>query len=375
MGTRHKHWRPKEKIVYSKSAADKAVELENRKERLLASDAFTDLSDKRVEELAMLMEEADFKEGEFLCKIKDPSECFWYIRKGAVDVISGEGKKLATLPRGVITGEIGMIKKVTRTATLRCSKASVIMRINRPDYDAMVEKQRLLIESPSYAALINTGLFKGWTLRLTVTVLDVTKVKTFNAGDVIMNKGDLPDFMYIIEEGGVLIHVEPPPPAKAFKLTYGPGKYFGERALLNDTVRAATVLADSAGCKCLALDKKSFVKYFMATKAKFEFNIMSNERIMQKNNPKSKMLTSHVERRGSVRNSVFEYHPIKGKADPDDASSAAASGDSISAEMDSDESPPDSSEMHILLNPVRWLDWVPGVGGPSSPSSSESSSS
>lgn len=368
IGGTQKTWRPKDKVLYSKSAADKAVELENRKDRLLASNVFEELSDKRVEELVMLMEEADFKEGEYLCKIRDPSDCFWYIRKGEVDVISGEGKKLATLPKGVIAGEIGMIRNVTRTATLRCTKASVIMRINRSDYNAVVEKQRLLTESPSYSALMNTGLFKGWTSRLTMTVMDVTKVKKFKAGDVIMRKGDLPDFMYIIEEGGVLVDIESDPPAKGFQVSLGPGRYFGEKALLNDGVRGNTVSADSAGCRCLALDKKSFAKYFLATKAKFEFNIMSNERNMQKNDPTKKMLTSHGSRRGSVRNNVLDYHPVGKNNDSESSSRVSASGDEV-ANADADAA---SGETHILLNPVRWLEWVPGIGagaaaGPSDP--------
>ena len=357
-----KHWRSKDKIRYSKSAADKALELEVRKSQLLNSDAFQELSEGRVQDLLNLMEEADFHEGEFLCKIKDASECFWYIRKGAIDVISGEGKKLAVLPKGTLTGEIGMIKNVPRTATLRVNKASVIMRINRADYNAILEKQASLMKTAAYAALMRTGLFQGWTSRLTMTMLEVMKPKVFKDGEIIMKKGDPPDFMYVIEEGGVLVHIDRKPPAEWVSLKVG--QYFGEKALLNDGVRGATVSGGPSGCKCLAMDKKSFQRFFMRTKAKFEMNIMINEHNMKKNSPTANLLQMHEHRRDFSRvNNVRDAHPARENQLTELDSPAPVD---LSNEEEGTEGAAGENEGALtikILNPVNWFGWVPGLGG------------
>ena len=98
------------------------------------------------------------------------------------------------------------------------------------------------------------------------------------AGTVICKQGDLPDFIYFIVDGNVNIVKEITVSTKnrwpkagggyeeqvrsfvnKFKiLEIGPGKYFGEIAIVNNTCRAATVQAKD-DCILLALDKFEFL--------------------------------------------------------------------------------------------------------------------
>jgi len=43
-------------------------------------------------------------------------------------------------------------------------------------------------------------------------------------------------------------------------MEYSAGDYFGERALLKNETRAATVIANSSPTKCMVLDRRSFVR-------------------------------------------------------------------------------------------------------------------
>lgn len=43
-------------------------------------------------------------------------------------------------------------------------------------------------------------------------------------------------------------------------MDYSAGDYFGERALLKNETRAATVVAKSTPTKCMVLDRRSFVR-------------------------------------------------------------------------------------------------------------------
>jgi voltage-gated potassium channel len=70
------------------------------------------------------------------------------------------------------------------------------------------------------------------------------------AKHIIVQKGEPADSMFFIMAGEV--EVEVPNPVRL-----GPGQYFGEIALLRDTVRTATVMARKE-CQLLALDAADF---------------------------------------------------------------------------------------------------------------------
>jgi voltage-gated potassium channel len=71
------------------------------------------------------------------------------------------------------------------------------------------------------------------------------------AHNIIVQKGEPADSMFFIMAGEVEVEVPPHP------VRLGPGQYFGEIALLRDTVRTATVKARKE-CQLLALDAADF---------------------------------------------------------------------------------------------------------------------
>lgn len=79
-------------------------------------------------------------------------------------------------------------------------------------------------------------------------VADAFKEEWFEADDFIIRQGDKDDNsnFYMIIEGSCVatITTQPGTPAVEVK-QYGPGDYFGERALLKDCERAANIVAKS----------------------------------------------------------------------------------------------------------------------------------
>lgn len=63
----------------------------------------------------------------------------------------------------------------------------------------------------------------------------------FAAGETIFQQGEAGDFLYIITSGEVAVIQEEPEQGPKMIAKLGPGEYFGEMALLNDTPRIATV--------------------------------------------------------------------------------------------------------------------------------------
>jgi hypothetical protein len=77
---------------------------------------------------------------------------------------------------------------------------------------------------------------------------------TVAPGEVLIREGDAGDRFYVIEDGEVVVSLNGRPVA-----TLGPGKYFGEIALMHDTPRNATVTAVTSAT-LLALDRVEFLE-------------------------------------------------------------------------------------------------------------------
>ena len=82
-------------------------------------------------------------------------------------------------------------------------------------------------------------------------IANLLKRQVVPAQFAIVRRGERADSMYFILDGEVEVDVQPAP------LRLGRGQYFGELALLNDTVRNATVTTVS-DCELLSLDAADF---------------------------------------------------------------------------------------------------------------------
>jgi CRP-like cAMP-binding protein len=76
----------------------------------------------------------------------------------------------------------------------------------------------------------------------------------YEAGQVIFNQGDQGDCMYVILEGDVRIET-----TDRLIDTISEGEIFGEMALVDDSPRSASAVADSR-CKVVPIDKSRFTR-------------------------------------------------------------------------------------------------------------------
>jgi CRP/FNR family transcriptional regulator, cyclic AMP receptor protein len=78
------------------------------------------------------------------------------------------------------------------------------------------------------------------------------KERTFSAGETVTSEGSSGVGFFVIESGNAKVTV-----GGADRRTLGPGDYFGEVALLNESARTATITADS-DLKCYGLTSWEF---------------------------------------------------------------------------------------------------------------------
>jgi CRP/FNR family cyclic AMP-dependent transcriptional regulator len=78
------------------------------------------------------------------------------------------------------------------------------------------------------------------------------KQRTFNAGDTVTSEGTSGVGFFVIEDGEATVSV-----AGDERRKLGPGDYFGEVALLNESARTATITADT-DLRCYGLTSWEF---------------------------------------------------------------------------------------------------------------------
>ena len=86
---------------------------------------------------------------------------------------------------------------------------------------------------------------------------DAVQEEKFSAGDYIIRQGAAGDRFFMVSEGSAIATKLQADGTQKQVMDYKKGMYFGERALLNDDVRAANVIAQS-DVVCLTLERETF---------------------------------------------------------------------------------------------------------------------
>jgi CRP-like cAMP-binding protein len=108
--------------------------------------------------------------------------------------------------------------------------------------------------------LQNTHLFKGVSHTDLTALVGVMQLQTFAADAVLFEKGAPGDTMYLILEGQLRIYATDPDGNQIVLTKYGPGRVFGDFALIDEQPRSAAAAAVDT-LTVLALDRVQFLKF------------------------------------------------------------------------------------------------------------------
>lgn len=209
------------------------------------------LGDNQVTRIAGALTEETFKEGTYIIKQGDIGDAFYISMSGRVKCTAtkedGSETDLITLDAGDYFGEMALMLDEPRHANCIAVMGDVTcLKLSKNDFlsmfgplQALLEKQmrlRILKSVPLLAILNNDELAK---------VAKAMRVQMFNPGAAIIKEGESGSRFYIINDGQVKVTKAVGGEEKQLAILKE-NDYFGERALIKNEPRKASVISSQS---------------------------------------------------------------------------------------------------------------------------------
>jgi len=113
----------------------------------VSAELFDGLDDAARAELRTQLRRRDLAAGDVLCRAGDSSDCLYVVESGLLQVLDGEsGEVLGRQRVGDVVGEVALLTRDPRSATLVAQVPSVVSELSRDDFlTAATHHPRLLV--------------------------------------------------------------------------------------------------------------------------------------------------------------------------------------------------------------------------------------
>jgi CRP-like cAMP-binding protein/Zn-dependent protease len=222
---------------------------------------FEDLPEEVLSDLAGRVQLRGFLAGRPVFRQGDPPEAFYVVRSGVFHVLeedpeTGKERVLRTLGRGESFGELGLVTRSSRAATVRTALDGELFEIDRGTFDRLLAQMAHVPDfAPTLQAVAELRQLPAFEQ---LGADDLAEVLAHGAwinvppGETIIEQGEEGDAFYAIRSGRVDVLTD-----GDLVQTLGPGRYFGEVALLSDVPRTATVITRTP-VRLFRLDREGF---------------------------------------------------------------------------------------------------------------------
>jgi ATP-binding cassette subfamily B protein len=206
--------------------------------------------------------------GSLIIREGDEADALYVLNEGRARVLKrseqGEEIPLTQLAPGDYFGEIGLILKTTRTATVRASSDVGLFRLDRSVLDALIHDHpeihtalELQVKRRSLSDFLRLySPFANLPAPAMQTLLAELEPIAVNAGQKVIREGDNPGPMYVVDEGRLRVYTRENG-QRRYRSFLRKGDFFGELSLFRGTQRTATVEAVTP-CRLLELTPETF---------------------------------------------------------------------------------------------------------------------
>jgi len=168
---------------------------------------------------------------------------FYLVRSGRLQAVSRDGRVLGTILAGEGFGEMALLDRKPRGATVQALEPCVLWSLDRGHFERWVRDRyeiaaRIRSSAEERAELAALPFFRGLDALELDRIAARLVTRRVPAGQVVFSEGDPGDRYYVIREGQAEVRI-----AGAFVRKLARGDGFGELSLLLGEPRSATVTA------------------------------------------------------------------------------------------------------------------------------------
>jgi cAMP-dependent protein kinase regulator len=168
---------------------------------------------------------------------------FYLVRSGRLEVVSRDGRELGTILAGEGFGEMALLDRKPRGATVRALVPCELWSLDRGHFERWVRDRyeiaaRIRASAEERSELASLPFFRGLDPLELDRIAARLVTRRFPAGQTVMSEGDPGDRYYVVREGKAEVSI-----GGGTVRRLGRGEAFGELALLYGHPRTATVTA------------------------------------------------------------------------------------------------------------------------------------
>merc|ERR1719253_1767044 len=206
-----------------------------------------------VHSLAQLMYEVKFQPKGVICKEGGSGSYYFLVKKGHMEVSTVAKGTINKLGPGDSFGEIALLQSCPRTASVIALDKVVLWAVHCGEFRRALQGCTTRRVNEIRKSVDTVKIFEGLTEDQKMSLANAFIVQVYPPGQEIFRQGDQGKALYMLKHGELSVTID-----GVEKRRLQAGAYFGERALLYDEERSATVTAVTA-CEC-ALITRDFLE-------------------------------------------------------------------------------------------------------------------
>jgi len=224
------------------------------------NDFLRQLGKEQVIELVECMFEMRARAGQWVIQEGEPGDRLFVVAEGKLQV-SREGQVLGEMKPGVVIGELAILYNCSRTASVQALSDVVLWVLDRSAFQMITMRLGLERHGQLMNFLHKVTIFENLSEDRISKMADVMDQDYYAGGHYIIREGEKGDTFFVINNGQVRVTqmIDGDPEPREIR-TLKQGDFFGERALLGEEVRTASIIAMNPGVEVLTLDRESFLK-------------------------------------------------------------------------------------------------------------------